>query len=426
VAEPLAMKSAMILAGGLGTRLRSVVGDRPKVLAPVAGRRFLAYLLHQLADAGFEDCVLCTGYKGDQVARAFGERFRGVHLRYSQEESPLGTAGALRHAASLIRSETVVVLNGDSYCQADLGEFLGWHRERSAAASLILTEVEDISRFGAVESDAGDRVVRFGEKNGSGRGWINAGIYAISSERIARIPEGRAVSIEQECFPAWIGDGLFAYRGGRRFLDIGTPASFAEAQTFFSPAPDRMLGRRHLFFTEAALIEDGASLRPGRPEVKLRAGAGAALKSLQDRGLGLVLLATQPGGEPAAADTARFEAHRERLRSALGEEDVALDALRDLPAEHRAGSAGAGWEEGILERAAAEMAIDLGACFVAGVQAAEIAVGRQLGVTTVLLSADLEPHAQADLSAAGWAAAAEAILEWTEKGSAAAVSARGR
>src|SRR5437879_409147 len=96
--EQRKMINAVVLAGGLGTRLRPVLADRPKTLAPVAGRHFLAYLLDQLADAGFKKVILCTGHFGDQVRDAFGGRFRSLHLYYSQEQEPLGTAGALRNA----------------------------------------------------------------------------------------------------------------------------------------------------------------------------------------------------------------------------------------------------------------------------------------------------------------------------------------
>ena len=160
--------SAVILAGGLGKRLRTVLSDRPKVLAPVAGRRFVSYLLDHLADAGFRDVVLCTGYLGAQVREVFGSRFRRLELRYSEESEHRGTGGALRDALPLLRGDSMLVLNGDSYCQTDLAAFLRWHQDERSQASLVLAQVPDVSRFGSVEFDGDHRIRRFVEKSKSG------------------------------------------------------------------------------------------------------------------------------------------------------------------------------------------------------------------------------------------------------------------
>src|SRR5262249_48858923 len=116
-----------ILAGGLGTRLRSVVSDRPKVLAPVAGRPFLAWWLDTLDPQGFGDVILCTGYRAEQVEATFGESFRNLSLRYSVEDMPLGTGGAVHKALPFVRSHELLVLNGDSFCHQDLRPFLRQH-----------------------------------------------------------------------------------------------------------------------------------------------------------------------------------------------------------------------------------------------------------------------------------------------------------
>ena len=120
--------TAAILAGGLGTRLRPAVADRPKVLAPVGGRPYLTYLLDQLAGAGVREVVLLTGYAADEVRDALGDRYGRMRLRYSVEPAPLGTAGALRLALPLLAAPAVLLLNGDSYCDADLGAFRRSHR----------------------------------------------------------------------------------------------------------------------------------------------------------------------------------------------------------------------------------------------------------------------------------------------------------
>jgi NDP-sugar pyrophosphorylase family protein len=226
-----------ILAGGLGTRLRSRIADRPKVLAPVRGRPYLAYLLDQLAAAGIRRVVLLTGYLAEQVRATFGESHAGMRLDYSVEPVPLGTGGALRHALPHLTSPTCLLLNGDSFCAAPLTAFRDCHCLQAADASLVLTPREDCSRFGRVHFGPDGRVLRFEDKPpGGGAGWINAGIYLFQRELIEEVPPGRSLSLERDLFPAWLGRRrLWAFPSGGRFLDIGTPESYARAEAFFTP-----------------------------------------------------------------------------------------------------------------------------------------------------------------------------------------------
>jgi len=227
--------TAVILAGGLGTRLRSAVSDRPKVLAEVHGKYFLTFLLDCLIKAGFEDAVLCTGYRGEQIQTACGNGYGPLRLVYSQETSPLGTAGAIRLALPFFKSDTVLVMNGDSVCYADMTAFRTWHEERKAEASLLLTRVNDVRRFGQVVADNEGHILRFEEKNNrSGPGWINAGIYLINKKLIEKIQEDTPVSLEKNVFPSLIGRKFYGFQCEGRFIDIGTPESYSEAEHFFT------------------------------------------------------------------------------------------------------------------------------------------------------------------------------------------------
>lgn len=227
--------TAVILAGGLGTRLRAVVSDRPKAMAAVAGRPLLVHLLERLEAAGVETAVLCVGHMGDQIERHFGAAFGRMKLTYAVEHALLGTGGALRNALPLIDSQSVLAMNGDSWCEADLSAFRRWHEERAATLSLLLTETPDRERFGGVETDSDGRVLGFLEKQpGSGAGWINAGVYLTARETIAHWPQGRVISLERDIFPALVGQGLHGWKGGGRFIDIGTQESYREADAFFS------------------------------------------------------------------------------------------------------------------------------------------------------------------------------------------------
>lgn len=233
--QDLSEVTAVILAGGLGTRLRPILAHRPKALAEVRGRPFLEYLLDQTAHWNIKNVVLCTGYLGEQIELYLGDRYRNLHLVYSKEPFPLGTAGALRRARPFLQSDSVLVFNGDSYCKTDLGSFWVWHCRKAAETTLLLIETSDTSLYGRVETDEGGQILRFDEKcQGGERGWINGGIYAFGNRFLQSLPDGHPISLERDVFPRWIGDGLYGYKCTGRFLDIGTPESYRLAETFFA------------------------------------------------------------------------------------------------------------------------------------------------------------------------------------------------
>ena len=220
---------AVILAGGRGTRLASLPGDVPKVLRPVAGRPFLAHLLHQVREAGLSRIVLSLGHLHD----AFKPIVDGRNVFSSIETSPRGTGGGLRQALPLLHSDTILAMNGDSFVDADLSALLAAHRDRKAAITILLCRVEDASRFGRVEIDGDGAVTRFIEKGAAGPGLINAGVYALHRSVIEEIPADREVSFEREVLPARLGRRFYALAGNFPFIDIGTPESYRSADEFF-------------------------------------------------------------------------------------------------------------------------------------------------------------------------------------------------
>jgi len=204
-------------------------------MAEINDRPFLEYVLDQIKFWGGKRVVLCTGYLGDQILSKVGNIYRGVQIIYSQEKSPMGTGGALRMAFNLFHSESVLVINGDSYCKTNLKSFLEWHLMKDAMATLLLVESNDTKRYGKVEVNGNGIVQKFEEKSESkGSGWINAGIYLLRQRFIKSIPSERTVSLEREIFPSWIGQGLYGYQSDGQFIDIGTPESYQAAKEFFS------------------------------------------------------------------------------------------------------------------------------------------------------------------------------------------------
>ena len=227
--------STAILAGGLGTRLRSVLPERPKVLAPVRGRPFLTYLLDQLAAEEVRQVVFCIGYMAAAVEETLGDRYQTIRLAYSREVEPLGTGGALRQALPFFPSDPVLVMNGDSFVDVDLAGYVHWFLRKDLEVSLVLARVSDTGRFGRVMIDEEEKIQGFEEKGAhQGPGWINAGVYLLRKEIIHSIPAGKSFSLERELFPGLLGGRLHGYRSEGRFIDIGTPQSYAAAEAFFA------------------------------------------------------------------------------------------------------------------------------------------------------------------------------------------------
>jgi NDP-sugar pyrophosphorylase family protein len=223
--------TALILAGGLGTRLRSVIGDLPKPMAPVAGRPFLEYQVAALRAQGLTDLVLSVGYRHELIEAHFGDGSAfGVRIAYAVEDQPLGTGGAVRLAAAALRDRPAcLILNGDTYFEADFRLLIDRHLAAGAPATLALIRVPDAGRYGSVTLDPSGIVTGFAEKGSAGAGLINAGAYAVSPAFLDDLPpEPTPLSLERDVFP------VLCRRGRLRGLalsglniDIGVPDSYA-------------------------------------------------------------------------------------------------------------------------------------------------------------------------------------------------------
>ncbi len=218
---------ALILAGGLGKRLRAVVADRPKPMALVRGVPFLELLIRSIAGKGVRNFVISTGYMSDFIEDHFRRNDLDLKIVFSREEEPLGTGGAVKHALSLITDPTLLV-NGDTFFDVNLDELLLLHSTSGAEVTLSLYPVPDVGRYGSVTVDACGTVLGFSEKRENvGPGLINAGFSVLSLEFIERLPDG-PFSMEQEIFPRLAGSGrMLGLPQDRPFFDIGTPESYS-------------------------------------------------------------------------------------------------------------------------------------------------------------------------------------------------------
>lgn len=220
----------VVLCGGLGTRLAGVLPDLPKALADVSNRPFIEWVLLGLRRQGITDVVLATGHRGDQVEERLADGGHlGMRLRYSREATPLGTAGALRHALTELKADAVLVVNGDTYCEVPVRRLAEAHRHHGGTVTMLTTRVADRARYGAVELGAGGRVLSFDEKTARGPGLVSSGAYIVNRGAVERLPGACPVDIESGLLPQ-LGEGeVFAVVSDGPFVDIGTPESLAGA-----------------------------------------------------------------------------------------------------------------------------------------------------------------------------------------------------
>jgi len=230
------IRTAVILAGGFGTRLQPVVKDLPKPLAPVNGQPFLNYLLAYLHAFEFNSIVLSVGYLSQKIREYYGSSYHSMKIEYSTEVAPLGTGGGVRLALEKVREQECLVLNGDSFFDIDLSHFYSLHVARQAHASLALRQVEDTSRYGAVVTGKDNRVNYFREKNGLGeQGSINAGVYILNKKIfLERTPVEKNFSIEKDFFEVNLKNlEIFGFKFTDYFIDIGIPDDYTRVQNDF-------------------------------------------------------------------------------------------------------------------------------------------------------------------------------------------------
>ncbi len=228
------LKEAIIIAGGLGTRLRSVVNEQPKSMAPVADKPFLEYLLDYLIQQGIQRFILSVGYQSEAIINHFKDTYKNCEIVYALEEEPLGTGGAIKNAMKMVMEDQVLVTNGDSLFQVDLQKQFTFHQHKNADVTLALKPMKDFDRYGRIEMDGDDRIMAFREKEYTEEGLINGGVYLfdVAAFRNQQMPQ--KFSVEKNYFEAGTDRMKFyGFISEGYFLDIGIPEDFAKAQHEF-------------------------------------------------------------------------------------------------------------------------------------------------------------------------------------------------
>jgi NDP-sugar pyrophosphorylase family protein len=225
----------VILCGGMGTRLRPMVSDRPKPMAVFEGVPFLTLLIFYAASFGFRRFILCAGYKGEMIRDHYRKHpLKNFEIQCVLEKESLGTGGAIRHARSWIQSNPFLVLNGDSFARFDLKEFLSFHFHQRSQISMVLTKGAGGRNTGKVQVDRAGRVVRFLEKHDQSRGYCeNTGMYLLDKDVFSWMGDRKKFSIENDFFPSILQKRCFGFVRNIRLTDIGTPEDYSRAQQLF-------------------------------------------------------------------------------------------------------------------------------------------------------------------------------------------------
>ena len=223
---------AIVLAGGLGTRLSGITGDTPKPMAKIGARPFLEYLLDYLVEQGAEQAVLAVSHKWEIIREHFGDSYRGISLKYSVEDEPLGTGGAIRQALETIPDDEIIVLNGDTLFHVDLKDLADAHHRGKVVLTIALKHVADCGRFGRVNISDNGVVTEFLEKSTNDSGWINGGIYMLNRRLLDDFQMPVKFSFEKDLLEPNIGlIRPVAFQSNAYFIDMGVPEDYERAQS---------------------------------------------------------------------------------------------------------------------------------------------------------------------------------------------------
>jgi len=229
------ISEAIVLAGGFGTRLRNVVKDVPKPMADINGKPFLHYLIKYYISKGIEHVILSVGYMNEVIKDYFGDSYEGIKIDYAVEDHPLGTGGAIIKSLGFAGTENVMVANGDTMFMVEPSEILNFHNSKDADITIVIREVEDVSRYGSILTDNEQRITGFSEKqNSKGRGYINGGVYLINKPFISKFSFPGKFSIEKDFFEKEFKNHKFYGKPcNNYFIDIGIPEDYSRAQKKF-------------------------------------------------------------------------------------------------------------------------------------------------------------------------------------------------
>ena len=367
---------AIVLAGGFGTRLKHIVPDVPKPMAPVCGRPFLRYILDDLQGKGFERIILATGYKSEVIQSFFGRSYRGMELVYSQENAPLGTGGALKRALQLCHGERIAAVNGDTYFDVDLGAM-----ERAAQPGcfvLAAKRMRNFDRYGTLELN-GTQVTAFREKMPCKEGMINGGIYLLERTALEHIPQD-CFSFETEVLEPMAAKGrVYAFESEGLFIDIGIPEDYEQAQILMMPLAQV---RKAVFFDRDGTINRDIRYLHRPEDLQFLDGIPQFIRKWNDWGYKVIVATNQAGIARGYYTEEDMRSLHRFMNRQLAEYGAHLDAFYFCP--HHPEFTGPCRcrkpEPGMLEDAVREFDLDPAQCIFFGDQPCDMESARRAGI----------------------------------------------
>jgi D,D-heptose 1,7-bisphosphate phosphatase len=377
---------AVILCGGLGTRLRQVISDVPKPMADIAGTPFLALLMQELARQGADGFVLCVSHLREKIKDYFGDNFMGIPVEYSVEEEPLGTGGALRKAFIETGLADAIALNGDSYVAMDYADFYRRHSKEELA--IALKWLDDTSRSGIVEVDGG-RVVKFNEKReNSPAGFINAGVYAINENLWKRVPDMNKFSFEKDVLEPLAPElkPLYA-KTEDYFIDIGIPESYAQG---VRELKGKIAPNKALFLDRDGTINVDAGHTHKISDLRFVDGIFDLAREAKAKDYKLIVITNQAGIAKGIYDEAQYHAFMSAVAAEFERQGAALDDAFFCP-YHKDGLGRYKRESfdrkplpGMLFKAAIKHRLDLSKCIMLGDTESDVEAGMNARVGRTL------------------------------------------
>lgn len=380
---------AVILAGGLGTRLKGLLGEIPKPMAPIGKLPFLHYLLNYLSRQGIKEVFLCVGFQHEVILQYFGEKFRGMNLRYSIEKELLGTGGALMPVLEIWK-EPFFLLNGDTFFEANLRAFSNAFLEANPLAAICLKPVVKQNRYGAVQLD-GQRIVAFTEKKFIDSGWINAGVSILTPEIFEGKMSGDVFSYEKDLFEEKAPDHyLLGFVQDQYFIDIGIPEDYEKAQ---KEIPRRFLLLHHPLKT-LFLDRDGVVNKhlPGdyvknRHQFEFLPGVLKALGSFSKRFAHILVVTNQQGIGKGLYTEEDLKSIHDYMLEKISEAGGRIDAVYFCPALEKHQDPCRKPNVGMGLQAKADFPdIDFQQAVMIGDSMSDMQFGRNLGMFTIWIS----------------------------------------
>jgi NDP-sugar pyrophosphorylase family protein len=216
----------IILAGGQGNRLKSITGAHPKVLTNINGYPFIYYIFDLLLQQGINQIILCAGYLANEIINKIGYKYKEINIIYSVEETPLGTAGAIKNAENLLHQQNVCIINGDTICDSDINKIFQNHQKNKSKLTIMITQNTNDNNAASIELNDKLQIISYQEKINTHKKYASSGLYIVNKQLINSLPEGNS-SLEYDVIPAWIKIyPCFGYINVKPFIDIGTPESY--------------------------------------------------------------------------------------------------------------------------------------------------------------------------------------------------------